>query len=303
VSEPPSPRATAAILVAVRQAADLLCDRWTLMLLALLAGGATRFAALVDGGVPARLAALRLRTLEGAGLVVKLPYCLRPLRHEYRLTPAGEAFLPVLHEMLRWEVAHGAVPPPARLLGGRTLRAVMACAACGADADARGVALQVTGRGVAALPAKQRATRRSSLDSADGQALPWLAASLDIFGDKWGIEILVCAFMRVRRFGALRDATGIAANILSNRLERLQALGLLTPGGEGYWLTPRGLDLYGVLVAIQHWADHWLVARTRAPIRLVHRSCGAAFLPSAFLPDAAVANASALAVSVNHAMR
>ena len=82
-----------------------------------------------------------------------------------------------------------------------------------------------------------------------------------------------------------------------------QALGLLTPGGEGYWLTPRGLDLYGVLVAIQHWADHWLAARLRAPIRLVHRGCGAAFLPAAFLPIEPGAHASALAVSVNHAMR
>ena len=59
-------------------------------------------------------------------------------------------------------------------------------------------------------------------------ALPWLAASLDIFGDKWGIEILVCTFMRVRRFGELRGATGVAANILSNRLDRLQALGRVT---------------------------------------------------------------------------
>lgn len=303
MTAPPSPRAVAAILVAVRQAADLLCDRWTLMLLALLAGGSTRFAALVDGGVPARLAALRLRTLESAGLVVKLPYCLRPLRHEYRLTPSGEAFVPVLHEMLRWEAAHGAPPPPAALLGGRTLRAALACAACGIDTDARAVDLQLAGRAEVALPPKQRGTRRSSLDSADTPALPWLAASLDIFGDKWGIEVLVCTFMRVRRFGALRDATGIAANILSNRLERLQALGLLTPGASGYWLTPRGLDLYGVLVAIQHWADHWLVARTRAPIRLVHRSCGAAFLPLAFLPLRGAAHASALAVSVNHAMR
>ena len=112
-----------------------------------------------------------------------------------------------------------------------------------------------------------------------------LGPSLDIFGDKWGIEILVCAFFRVRRFTDLRDCTGISANILSDRLERFVTAGILTEtvGGaaeQGYGLTEKGVDLYGVIVAIQGWADQWLSGRIRSPVLLIHRRCGAVFQPA-----------------------
>ena len=100
-----------------------------------------------------------------------------------------------------------------------------------------------------------------------------------MFGDKWGIEILICAFFGLRRFNDVRAATGISSNILSDRLGRLTAAGILAearPGSDvqGYWLTEKGLDLYPVTVAVQTWADRWLPDRIRSPVRLIHTPCG-----------------------------
>lgn len=106
-----------------------------------------------------------------------------------------------------------------------------------------------------------------------------------MFGDKWGIEILLCAFFRLRRFSDFRLCTGIAANILTDRLDRFVAIGVLTRADParpqaGYRLTERGVDLYGVMVAVEGWADRWLPGRYASPVRLIHRACGQRFRPS-----------------------
>lgn len=51
---------------------------------------------------------------------------MRP-RWEYRLTPAGDATLPVLHAIARWGAGHTTAPDPGRIM---TVR----CADCGAEA-------------------------------------------------------------------------------------------------------------------------------------------------------------------------
>jgi DNA-binding HxlR family transcriptional regulator len=112
-----------------------------------------------------------------------------------------------------------------------------------------------------------------------------LGPSLDIFGDKWGIEILLCAFLRIRRFGDFRESIGIAANILSDRLERLVAAGLMTKDRDptnpsGYRLTAKGVDVYAITVSIHEWADTWVRGRYRSPVRLIHAACGEAFWPA-----------------------
>ena len=92
--------------------------------------------------------------------------------------------------------------------------------------------------------------------------------------DPGGLEILICAFMPLRRFGEFREATGIAANILADRLQRLRDAEVLTQADSGYRLTDRGVDLYGALVAVQSWADDWITRRYRSPVLLIHRACG-----------------------------
>jgi DNA-binding HxlR family transcriptional regulator len=90
----------------VTYAADLLADRWTLLILReVVVGGATRFNE-IERGLPRvsrSLLAQRLRNLDRIGLIEAVP--LPGGRgHEYRPTPAGKEVEPVLQAMGDWAV-------------------------------------------------------------------------------------------------------------------------------------------------------------------------------------------------------
>nr|WP_203981547.1 helix-turn-helix domain-containing protein [Planosporangium flavigriseum] len=105
-----------------------------------------------------------------------------------------------------------------------------------------------------------------------------------IIGDKWTFVVLRDVFQGIHRFDQMRVRTGIPRQVLTNRLDRLVAEGLLRREPyreEGsrtrteYRLTDKGLDLYPVLVAILAWGDRYLADPEGSPIELVHRDCGA----------------------------
>src|ERR1700740_3287380 len=75
----------------VAMAAEILCSRWTLVLLRELVVGSTRFNEL-RRGVPRMSPALlskRLKDLEAAGIVSRSAVAREPEVFEYRLTKAG----------------------------------------------------------------------------------------------------------------------------------------------------------------------------------------------------------------------
>lgn len=84
-------------------AAELLCERWTLLIVSRLLGGCRRFNE-IHRGVPkisATLLTQRLGALERAGLVYRVP--LESGRgFEYRLTQAGEELEPVIAGLAVW---------------------------------------------------------------------------------------------------------------------------------------------------------------------------------------------------------
>ena len=254
----------------------MICDRWSLTLILAAFHGATRYVEFAKlTGMADRLIAERLKTLEQQGLFSRELYSRRPLRHGYRLTPMGRQTSEIFRQMVRWQVNSDLPPDPAVLAWVAPLSESLACPGCGQALTARDIDLRLVPGLLRQIPDKQVARRRSTLPAGSGPM--GLGPSLDIFGDKWGIEVLICAFMRLRRFSDMRAATGMAANILTDRLARLSDLGLLSKSDAGYRLTERGLDLYGVTVAIQDWADAWLEPRFRSPVRLIHRHCGGVF--------------------------
>jgi DNA-binding HxlR family transcriptional regulator len=286
VIAPSDATALNAMLMAVRQGSDVVCDRWSLALIISAFLGDSRFAEFIRRtGLASRLATQRLRTLEEQGLMVRLPYSIRPLRHEYRLTNMGRGFHEVVAQMVRWERNWNAATMPEDMvtqLCGSRLEARMRCKECGEVATARDITLRVSRSDLAQKPVKQGLHRRSILSGAPaGAGLIHFSESLDAFGDKWGIEILVCAFTGIRRFNDFRICTDISANILSDRLARLCEAGILrqaaSPGEQGYRLTAKGFDTYGVLVTLQDWSDRWLSQRYRSPVKLIHESCGKPF--------------------------
>jgi len=100
----------------IANALDLLGDRWTLLVIRdLLFVGKRRFGEFLDSpeSIPTNILSDRLRRLEEGGLVVKVPYQLRPARYEYQLTAKGKDLFPVLRALVEWATRHlSAVAPP-----------------------------------------------------------------------------------------------------------------------------------------------------------------------------------------------
>ena len=107
-----------AVLIAVRQAANLLCDRWSLKILLALTLGARRYGEIRERcGIANRLITGRLRMQEESGMVVRMPYTRRPLRHEYQLTNRGLDLFGVFATMLAWEQRRAIAAAAPRLQG------------------------------------------------------------------------------------------------------------------------------------------------------------------------------------------
>lgn len=107
--------------------------------------------------------------------------------------------------------------------------------------------------------------------------------TLDVIGEKWTILVLREAFNGVRRFDQIRDHTGVSDPVLSDRLRKLVAAGVLEastyrePGRRArneYRLTEKGLDLYPVMIALLGWGDAYCADTEGPAIEVSHRGCG-----------------------------
>ena len=95
-----------------------------------------------------------------------------------------------------------------------------------------------------------------------------LEAALDRVGDRWSRLVVEALLDGPRRFGELNELLpGIAPNILTDRLRRLEREGVLVarpyqqrPPRMEYTLTAAGLDLAGALRLLADWggrrSDH-----------------------------------------------
>jgi DNA-binding HxlR family transcriptional regulator len=78
-------------------------ERWSLLAVREISLGARRFSEIAaNTGAPRDILTNRLRTLETLGVIGRRQYSERPPRHEYRLTEAGWALMPVLHALREW---------------------------------------------------------------------------------------------------------------------------------------------------------------------------------------------------------
>lgn len=85
----------------VCRTADIVCGKWTLLLVRDLAEGNTRFCELERSlsGISPRTLSLRLRGLEEEGIVARRTFSEVPPRVEYALTEKGLALLPIIEGM------------------------------------------------------------------------------------------------------------------------------------------------------------------------------------------------------------
>jgi DNA-binding HxlR family transcriptional regulator len=110
-----------------------------------------------------------------------------------------------------------------------------------------------------------------------------IAAALSIVGEKWTFLVLREAFNGVRRFDDMQRRTGAPRQVLSDRLARLVAEGILrkAPYQEAgqrprreYRLTEKGIDLFHVIVALLEWGDKYAASPGGPAVELTHRDCG-----------------------------
>jgi DNA-binding HxlR family transcriptional regulator len=85
----------------VCRTAEIVCGKWTLLLVRDLAGGCSRFCELERSlqGISPRTLSLRLRALEEEDIVERQTFPEVPPRVEYALTEKGRALLPIIDDM------------------------------------------------------------------------------------------------------------------------------------------------------------------------------------------------------------
>ncbi|MFO1197393.1 MAG: helix-turn-helix domain-containing protein [Burkholderiaceae bacterium] len=122
-------------------------------------------------------------------------------------------------------------------------------------------------------------------DALDREACS-LARAVGVVGDRWTLVILRDCFLRVRRFEDFQARLGITRPLLARRLRKLVDAGVLKkvpyqarPPRYEYRLTPRGLDLHPVVMALVHWGDVHLAGRAGRPLLHRHAGCGRDFDP------------------------
>ena len=106
------------------------------------------------------------------------------------------------------------------------------------------------------------------------------ARALEVVGERWTMLIVRDLFYGMRRFDELQRDLGVARNILSTRLATLVDEGIArrvqycdAPVRHEYRLTPKGEDLFPVLLALISWGDRW-AAPQGAPVVMTHTRCG-----------------------------
>ena len=107
-----------------------------------------------------------------------------------------------------------------------------------------------------------------------------IARTVDILGDAWTALILRDVLVGITRFDDIARDLGISRKVLAARLERLvdeeileRSLYCEHPPRYDYVPTPKGGELYPVLLAIMAWGDRWTAGEAGPPARIHHDSC------------------------------
>lgn len=109
-----------------------------------------------------------------------------------------------------------------------------------------------------------------------------LARTVDVIGDKWTLLIIRDAFYGVQSFSEFQERLGLAKTVLSARLQILVEEEILKkvqtkPDVDRYVykLTPRGRDLFPVIVSLVQWGDKWVFGTGNEPVNILDKEHGA----------------------------
>jgi len=110
--------------------------------------------------------------------------------------------------------------------------------------------------------------------------------AVELIGEKWAFLILRGAFNGLHHFEEFQAGLGIARNILSDRLSKMVAGGILERSPDPvdkrrviYSMTPKGEGLLPVVLALRQWGEEWgygkmeIVLADRRDLKPVRRMC------------------------------
>jgi len=117
---------------ALEEAAALVGDRWTLLVIATLLDAPRRFGELQQEvrGIAPNVLTQRLRALEREGLLVARPYSERPARFVYELTATGRELSGVLRMLAGWGARNAGGSAPRHAVCGTPMEARWWCPTC-----------------------------------------------------------------------------------------------------------------------------------------------------------------------------
>jgi DNA-binding HxlR family transcriptional regulator len=111
-----------------------------------------------------------------------------------------------------------------------------------------------------------------------------IANALEVVGERWSLLALREVFLGVTRFDQIAANTGASRDVLTVRLKKLVAAGVLEkhqysehPPRYEYVLTDSGRALHNVMLMLKEWGDTYV---TEGPLPLVwEHSCGTVLEP------------------------
>lgn len=121
----------------------------------------------------------------------------------------------------------------------------------------------------------------------DALSTSTLSHGLKVFGDRWTAQVLLGAFMGVRRFDDWQAQLRIPRHTLADRLKSLVLMDMLRPRlyqerpeRYAYHLTAKGMAMYDAVLMVWEWEHRFGDRDVALPTRLTHLRCGHAFMPA-----------------------
>jgi DNA-binding HxlR family transcriptional regulator len=108
-----------------------------------------------------------------------------------------------------------------------------------------------------------------------------IARASRLIGDGWTLLIIRELFWGSTRYEQLAEKTGMASNILADRLKKLVDNGIASKAAVeadarrfDYALTKKGEELFPLLMSLMAWGDKWSSGDSGPLIQLRHSTCG-----------------------------
>ena len=270
----------------------LIGDRWSLLIVGSAFLGIRRFSAWRQAiGVSSSILSNRLVRLVDIGCLAKVSSEGRG--HEtYKLTKMGTDLFATALMFWRFDRIWSTRGATQRVTlthtgCGHAMTPSLVCKQCGKEVRARDVQYaDGPGMRLEANP-PPKSSRRSNETLNNGTLIAALyGESIDYFGDRFTQLVMASFFLGERRFEDIRLRWQLAPNVLADRLKLLVDSGMLqrriyesSYDRKEYILTPKGMDVYPIALALNAWGDRWLAGRRGAPLTLTHVPCGGPLEP------------------------